>query len=543
MKVLVLGGYGVFGARLARLLVRDGHAVTVAGRSLAPAQALAAELGCAALRMDREGDLRELDGHDVVIDAAGPFHAYGDDPLRLPRTALARGLHYLDLADDARFCAGIAALDGPARAAGRCAISGLSSTPALSSAAVRALVGRETPRLIDCAILPGNRSPRGRSVMRSILAQAGRPMRVRRGGAWTEVPGWSDPADYRLPGGLVRQGWQIETPDQALFPAHFGAETALFRAGLELAAMRYGLAAFARLRRRWPVPISSPLLAAFKAGADLLAPFGSGVGGMSVGVVVGAERRTWALRVDDGDGPFIPAVAARALLRRASLPVGARPALEAVTLAEAEAAMADLSVRVERRVEPFAPIFPRVLGPAFETLPQAVRATHLTADVSRWRGRASVTRGEGAWSRLLAAVFGFPAAAEDVPVEVVKTATPRGETWLRRFDGRGFRSHLCAGADGMTERFGPFAFRLGLRVEDGALHYPVRAGRIGPLPLPAALLPVSVAREYADAEGFRFDVELRAPLTRGLLVRYRGRLAPEGDAAAGAAAAGAAAEV
>lgn len=34
MKVLILGGYGVFGRRLARLLMQDGVEVIVAGRDL-----------------------------------------------------------------------------------------------------------------------------------------------------------------------------------------------------------------------------------------------------------------------------------------------------------------------------------------------------------------------------------------------------------------------------------------------------------------------------------------------------------------------------
>lgn len=526
MRVLLLGGTGVFGSRLARLLVRDGHQLTLAGRTLAAAEALAAELGCAALRMDRAGDLGALAGHDVVIDAAGPFHAYGADPYRLARAALRLGVHYLDLSDNAAFCAGIAALDAEARAAGVCVISGLSTVPALSSAAVRALAGAEVPRVIDSAILPGNRSPRGPAVMASILTQAGRPMRIWRGGAWQPATGWSDPQDYALPGGLTRQAWCIEVPDLALFPAHFGAETVQFRAGLELAVMRYGLAAFARLRRVWPVPVGPRLLWAFKLGADLLAPFGSGRGGMSVMVVAGGERRFWRLIAEDGDGPFIPAVAARALLRRAALPVGARPALEVITLAEAEAAMADLRVCSERAAEPFVPLFRRVLGPGFEALPEAVRATHDTADVSRWQGRARVRRGTGAWSRLLARVFGFPPAAEEVALEVIKTVTPRGETWVRRFGTRRFRSHLAATPRGMTERFGPFTFLLGLRVHDGALEFPVTAGRLGPLPLPRWLLPVSVARETAQGGQFHFDVELRAPLTGGLMVQYQGWLEP-----------------
>lgn len=526
MKVLLLGGTGVFGSRLARLLVRDGHRVTIAARNLSAAGTLAGELGCDAVQMDRAGNLRALAGHDVVVDAAGPFHAYGADPYRLPRAAIAAGLHYLDLSDNAAFCAGITTLNAEAQAAGRCVISGLSSVPALSSAAVRALTGEAIPRVIDSAILPGNRSPRGLSVMASILTQAGRPMQVWRGKAWTRATGWSDPRDYRLPGGITRQGWQIEVPDLTLFPAHFAAETVVFRAGLELGVMRYGLAAFAALRRWLPIPVNRPVLRGFKLMADLLLPLGSGRGGMSVMVITGQERRWWRLLAEDGDGPFIPTVAVRALLRRPALPIGAGPALEIVTLDEAEAAMADLRVRTERDREPFLPIFPQVLGPAFATLPEPVQATHRTADISRWQGQASIRRGTGWWSQLLGGIFGFPAAGDDVPVEVTKTVTGKGETWQRRFGTRVFRSHLAVSSQGMTERFGPFTFRLGLTVQAGELHFPVETGRLGPLPLPRWLLPRSEAREYTRDGRFHFDVKLRSPLTRGLLVHYQGALSP-----------------
>lgn len=529
MKVLILGGYGVFGARLAQLLVRDGHAVTVAGRDADKAQLLADELSCTALRLDRRHDLHLLAGYDVVVDAAGPFHAYGRDPYQLPRAAIAAGLHYLDLADDAAFCAGIAALDAEAQAAGVCVLSGLSSVPALSSAVVRALSGTGVPQVIDIAILPGNRSPRGVSVMTSILSQIGSPMHVWRGGRWTETTGWSEPRRYLLPGGLVRQGWQIEVPDQRLFPAHFGARSVQFRAGLELAVMRYGLAGLALLRRSLPVPITPVVVRAFKLGADLLAPFGSGRGGMSVMVIIAQERRFWRLLAEEGDGPFIPAIATRALLRRAALPVGARPALEAITLGEAEAAMSDLKVSTERLSEPVVPLFARVLGPDFEALPEAIRGAHLTVDVSHWRGGASVRRGTGLWSRFLARLFGFPPEGEDVLVEVTKTVTARGETWQRRFGNRVFRSRLAASPQGMTESFGPFSFRLGLRAEAGALHYPVVSGQLGSLPLPRWLLPVSIAREQVIDDRFCFDVKILAPVTKGLLVHYRGWLAEVGS--------------
>src|SRR5215470_7207553 len=111
-KILILGGYGTFGGRLARLLADEPRlTVLIAGRSLAKAKAFCASLGQAAATMrpvelNRDGDvapqLRALKP-DIVVDASGPFQAYGTDPYRVVEAALALGVNYLDLADDAAF--------------------------------------------------------------------------------------------------------------------------------------------------------------------------------------------------------------------------------------------------------------------------------------------------------------------------------------------------------------------------------------------------------------------------------------------------------
>lgn len=44
MRIVILGGYGVFGSRLAELLVRDDHEVVIAGRDESKLLALAAHL-------------------------------------------------------------------------------------------------------------------------------------------------------------------------------------------------------------------------------------------------------------------------------------------------------------------------------------------------------------------------------------------------------------------------------------------------------------------------------------------------------------------
>lgn len=52
-RVLIIGGAGVFGAHLSRLLAEQGFPVIVAGRDLARAQAVAARLpGASAVALD-----------------------------------------------------------------------------------------------------------------------------------------------------------------------------------------------------------------------------------------------------------------------------------------------------------------------------------------------------------------------------------------------------------------------------------------------------------------------------------------------------------
>ncbi|WP_411032983.1 SDR family NAD(P)-dependent oxidoreductase [Shinella sp. BYT-45] len=80
-SVIVLGGYGGFGARLSRRLAADGWAVLVAGRNAAAAERLAAELPEARpLVADRNDDLRPLLALHrpfLLVDAAGPFQGSG----------------------------------------------------------------------------------------------------------------------------------------------------------------------------------------------------------------------------------------------------------------------------------------------------------------------------------------------------------------------------------------------------------------------------------------------------------------------------------
>ncbi len=535
MKIVVLGGYGVFGKRLVRLLVRDGQDVVVAGRAAQKAQALADEVGASALAIDRSGDLAPLWAlsPDAVVDAAGPFHAYGGDPYTLARACITHGVNYLDLADDPAFCAGIGVLDGAAKKAGVFVLSGASSVPAISSAAVAALAADMTEiDMIDTAILPGNRAPRGRAVVASILHQNGRPFPVLMDGVERSVRSWSAPDRFDLGQGIVRRGWMIEVPDHRLFGPFFGARTVFFRAGLELGVMNHGLAALSLLRGSLRFGIAAWFVSLMVVLAKLLWPFGTDEGGMTVAVIgygpAGWQRKDWRLVATAGEGPFIPAVASRVILRdAAAIAPGARPAVSEVSLPSVQAGMTDLAVTFETQEAPVVPLFVRQLGDDFVQLPVEVQEAHHVYGPRRWAGQARVTRGGTLWARGLAALFRFPPAAQAVPVTVTMTPQRGGELWKRQFGRAAFRSFLQQDQGQMTEQFGPFTFVLGLHVGEGQLHFPVLSGRLGPVRLPRILLPQSEAREYAKEGRFHFDVALRAPFTRALMVHYQGWLERE----------------
>lgn len=518
MKVVVLGGTGVFGTRIVDMLTRDGHDVISASRS-----------GTGGIAVDRAGDLAPIwdCAPDVLVDAAGPFHAYGDDPYRVPRAAIEQRVSYLDLADDPDFCAGIATLDAAAAKAGVFVLSGVSSVPALSSAIASDLVaGAEQVDQIESAILPGNQTPRGRSVVATILHQVGTKRRHSVDRQPRDFRSWSQRKSYDLTPDIRRSAYLFEVPDQSLLPDHFNARSVQFRAGLELGLLNHGLAILSALR----LPRPNWLVSLAYWVAARLEWAGSDVGGMVVQAIIktpsGWMRRRWRLVVREGEGPYIPGIAVRALLRDTSgIEAGARPALSAVTALGIQAAMEDLAAEVTRDDTSLVALFDSQLGDAMAELPLPVRDLHAVYGPRIWQGRARVTRGTGWFERLLAAIFRFPPATADVNVTVTMQRDGDTEVWTRCFGGRTFRSHLRKTDRGVTERFGPFTFLLGLRVLDGALEFPVQRGWFLGVPLPKFALPVSHAREDVDAQGrFTFDVALSAPLTKRLMVRYQGYL-------------------
>lgn len=540
-RVLVIGAGGVFGSRLCEGLLRSGFEVVAAGRDAGRAEAAAVRLRrfpgsvVEAAVLDTATvtpeHLRET-GATVVADAAGPFQ--GAEPTTAC-AAIAAGLHYVDLADGRDFVAAFPALDDAARAAGVVALTGCSSTPALSNAALdRLTAGWREVISVEAAISPGARAPRGLSVMRAILSWLGRPVRVFEGGEWTTRAGWS--GLYRRDFGRAgrRRVSLCETPDLDLFPARFQPrERALFLAGLEPWPAHAGAWVLGRLVSLLhfdPVPLAGLLVRL----SEWAAPFGSDRGAMRVeawGVDDGgrALRAVWRLVAEPGEGPVTPSLPALAAIRAITagrVAPGARACVGVLTLEDIVAEMAPHGLATETVVERGA-LYARAIGPAFDALPTAIRALHETPGRSLWRGEASTMGAAGPLAALVARIVGFPGDQAACPAEVAIDADGTRSIWRRRIGGHAFASVLSRPGEGgrVRERFGPVAMDLRLTPESDRLVYRVEGWRLGPIPLPRVLAPRTTAHEEVDAEGrFVFDVEISVPLI-GRLVRYHGWLA------------------
>ena len=192
-------------------------------------------------------------------------------------------------------------------------------------------------------------------------------------------------------------------------------------------------------------------------------------------------------------------------------------------------------VRRETSDERSLPLYRRLLGDAWDSLPEAVRALHGQTASGTAEGCADVERGDHLLTRAVAWAFGFPPAGSDVPVSVSFERTAEGETWTRRFGHHAFKSHHATRGGPwrhlLVERFGPLAFGVALVTEGDRLHFVVRRWAVLGLPLPLWLAPVSRAWEGESEGRFRFDVELSHPLF-GRIIRYSGWLrsaAPLGE--------------
>jgi len=360
--VLIVGGYGAFGALLAERLAREpGLVLSIAGRDRARAEAYVARLRPRAMaQLDAAvADASAITADElkalaprVVINASGPFQAHD---YTLARAAIAAGCHYIDLADARAFVAGITHLDAEAKDAGVAVISGASSVPGLSSAVFLALKPRfASVEILEIYLSPGNHFEPGEATTRSVLGGVGQPIVVRENGGARTVYGWQGLRRRAIAGIGRRWFGYVDVPDLDLFPAaDTSLQTVRFQAGVEVPLFHLSLWAISGLVRAGVIGNAALLTRPLMRMKRALHRLGSDRGGMLV-VLRGrdhagaAQTLEWSLAAREGHGPYIPTVAsailAKQLARNVGPAPGAHPCVGLFTLADFLAEVSDLAI-------------------------------------------------------------------------------------------------------------------------------------------------------------------------------------------------------
>ncbi len=356
VRILIIGATGVFGSRLAERLAQEpGVELILAARGEAGLRALAASLpGNPAIRLlDRArvsaGDLGQV---DLVIDAAGPFQGSGTQVIT---ASIAAGVDYMDLADGRAWIGNIGTFDNAARHADTFVLTGASSIPALSHAVLdRLTAGWSAVETIRVGIFPGNRAPRGRAVVDAILSYTGKPVKVFREGNWQHVPGWGLTHRWRMPDGEKRWASVCDTPEQDLLALRYQpTRSAEFFAGIELSLLHLGLALLSMPVRLGLIRSLVPAAGVLLWIARRLLWFGSDRGLMDIqargtDAAGQAHSARWTLTAQGNRGPYVPVLAAVAMVRRfrdgqRPLP-GARACAGDLTLEDFAADFDDLGI-------------------------------------------------------------------------------------------------------------------------------------------------------------------------------------------------------
>ena len=543
-RILLVGATGAFGSRLAGMLscFTDIELMFAARRLeglTSLMEALRASGARATLRVQpfdraKPETLAALDLW-LVIDASGPFQ---ECDYALALAAVRAGAHYIDLSDGRAFVAGfVAALSRPASAAGVLAVTGASSTPALSHAALHRLTeGWLEIDKVVVGIMPGARAPRGVSIMRAILGYAGQPLRVFREGRWSMARGWTGLRRLDVP--MLGRRWAsiCETPDLDLLPERFPIKrTALFLAGLELAPMHLGLSMLTLLVRLGVVSDLRPLARPLRAIAGLLAPFGTDRGGMIVEARGISEegraiRSRWSLWAEANAGPNTPAAPAAALTR--ALVEGRevrRGAHVCAGFLDLDAILRELAAfpictRVDESYPQEPNLFRSRLGRRFDQLPAAVKTVHGQEEASTFAGHAVARAGRSPAAIIVGRIFGLPGSGQ-CPATVSIVPNHNGETWTRRFGQAQFRSQIARSDRlGMfEERFGPLHFVFDLQVTPTGVVWHLIGWNFATMPLPPGVAPMIRARADDRDGSYRFRVVV-AHRWLGLLFAYRGTL-------------------
>jgi len=552
LKILILGGYGVFGGRLVELLSDLNEVeILVCGRSYNKADAFCRSHERKAklfpIALNRNAVAQELAKHqpDIIVDASGPFQSYGDHPYVVIEACIAAKVNYLDFADAADFVFGVSRLNQQAKDAGVFVLSGVSSFPVLTAAVLREIAKEITIETVTGGIAPSPFAGVGLNVIRAVAGYAGGQVKLTRNGQPDIAKGLAESLRFTIstPGHLPLQNLRfslIDVPDLQVIPPDHKSLTDIWIGAAPLPeSLHRILNLLSKLRTTLKLPSLEPLAPLFFWVQNLMR-FGEHRGGMFVhatGKKNGNDAEiTWHLIAEGNDGLYIPSMAIEAIIRKSidkKFPAtGARPASSSLSLADYEILFKNRQIFTGFRnsQEKTGSIYQQILGSAYQKLPPQLQTIHKGKAPQKWSGSAQVSVGTNPLAVLTAKIIGLPQKAGNIPVSVNFTTKSGIQRWERDFNGSKFTSFQKLGAGRndqlLLEQFGPITIALALIINDKKLFLVPRSWQFLGIPLPKFLLPSEASFEEERDGLFRFDVTMKVPII-GLIVAYKGTLSPE----------------
>ncbi len=349
-NVLILGGYGNFGSRIAAALIKDNISVIIAGRDRQKAESLANELKKDTAEnmitiavFDANKELDKQLAHlkpTIVINTIGPFQT---TDYTIAKICIQHNVHYIDLADARDFVVNITCLDSLAKEKNVLVVSGASTVPGLSSAVLEHY--KNNFAMVDSLIYgisPGQKAPRGLATTESILTYLGKPLKPW-GNHNQKCFGWQD--IYRQDYPELGKRWMAncDIPDLDLFIEKYGIKNIRFSAGMENSVLHLGMWAISYLVRiGLPLNLSkhAKLLLALSHIFDSVGTTNGGMHMLMRGINKEGKLTEikWFIIAKDNDGPQIPCVPAIILSKKIILgklhASGAMPCVAMITLDE-----------------------------------------------------------------------------------------------------------------------------------------------------------------------------------------------------------------
>lgn len=233
-SILVVGGYGIVGRRIAAQLAHHFPGrVVVAGRDAERARALCVELGHGS-----QARLIDIDAPSSITAALEGVHTVvacvAQRELHLLRASISRGLAYTDIAPRLAFWRGAEEMDAEARRTGARILLGAGLSPGISNVMARKLadVLGDVTR-IETAILLSLGDEYGPDSLLHVLEAVTQPFSIVENGRQRKVVPFSERARVAFPEPVgMRIAYLCPWSDVVYYPKTLGARTATGRFAL-----------------------------------------------------------------------------------------------------------------------------------------------------------------------------------------------------------------------------------------------------------------------------------------------------------------------